>query len=417
MSVVLLASLACRADIKTIVGRNKSAAAASPAFTFDQVPRPSRNDAATEATFTLVDGTPDANGGGVERLNDGVIPAGQDDPADNFFFAPNTAGGRIAVDLGAAIEIAQVNTYSWHGDDRGPQVYALYAADGTADGFDAGPKQATDPRKAGWTLVASVDTRPPEGDPGGQYGVSVRNPDGVVGKYRYLLFDVARTENADPFGNTFYSEIDVIDRKAPAAAIPADPPAPGITVDTSGAPEMKAYGERVKKLAEEWYPLITAKLPSNGFVPPARVTIAFRKDYEGVAEAAGNRVVCSAKWFTDHPDDLGAIVHELVHVVQQYGRGDRPGWLVEGIADYIRFYHYEPPENRLRPDPDRSKYSDSYRTSAAFLHWAQETYDKDLVVKLNAACRRAEYGDDLWERYTKKSLEELGREWRDSLRP
>jgi len=34
-----------------------------------------------------------------------------------------------------------------------------------------------------------------------------------LGKFRYLLFDCYVTETADEFGNTFYSEIDVIAKK------------------------------------------------------------------------------------------------------------------------------------------------------------------------------------------------------------
>ena len=118
------------------------------------------------------------------------------------------------MDLGSAIEIKEVNTYSWHPNTRGPQVYKLYASDGTAKDFNSKPKTGTDPAKAGWTLVATVDTRPKEGQGGGQYGVSIADSTGAaLGKYRYLLFDISRTEADDDFGNTFYSEITVIEKK------------------------------------------------------------------------------------------------------------------------------------------------------------------------------------------------------------
>ena len=206
---------------------------------------------------------------------------------------------------------------------------------------------------------------------------------------------------------------------APILAPAPEPVAPKlvyeITFDVSDAPEMKAFAEQAQKAADEWYPKIAAKLPSDGFTPPAKITITFKKDYKGVAEAAGNKITCSPKWFTQHPDDVGAVVHELVHVVQSYGRGRRPGWLVEGIADYIRFFHYEPVKARPHPSAEKAKYSDSYRTTGHFLNWAQETYDKDLVVKLNAACRQAKYSDELWKQYTGKTLEELGAEWKAGL--
>jgi hypothetical protein len=43
--------------------------------------------------------------------------------------------------------------------------------------------------------------------------VSVSDATGVLGKYRYLLFDLFVVETADEYGNTFYSEIDVIEKK------------------------------------------------------------------------------------------------------------------------------------------------------------------------------------------------------------
>ena len=78
------------------------------------------------------------------------------------------------------------------------------------DGFKAEPKRGTDPESCGWKLVAKVDSRPKDGPVGGQYGVSISDSGGSLGQYRYLLFDISKTESEDPFGNTFYSEIDVI---------------------------------------------------------------------------------------------------------------------------------------------------------------------------------------------------------------
>jgi hypothetical protein len=198
-----------------------------------------------------------------------------------------------------------------------------------------------------------------------------------------------------------------------------------ITVDTSDVPEMAEYGQRVQKVAQEWYPKLIAMLPSEGFVPAKKVTITIKKDYKGVAAASGNRIVAAQKWFTEHPDDVGAFVHELVHVVQSYGRNRAPGatrppgWLVEGIADYIRFFRYEPESARPHPNPnsDRTKYDASYRVTGHFLNWAQNKYDKDLVVKLNAACRQGKYTPDLWKQYTGKTVEELGAEWKENLQP
>ena len=183
---------------------------ATEQFKFKNVPAPASDNAAAKATFTIVAGSADENSGGVGLLNDGKLPTQEDQPDGNFFFAADTEGGRVQADLGGVIAIQQVNSYSWHPNTRGPQVYKLYASDGTADGFNAKPGSGVDPEQAGWKLIASVDTRPKSGDGGGQYGVSISDSTGVLGKYRYLLFDMSRTESDDGFGNTFYSEINVI---------------------------------------------------------------------------------------------------------------------------------------------------------------------------------------------------------------
>ena len=146
-------------------------------------------------------------------LTDGLLPTEQDQPAANFFFNAGSDGGRFLMDLGTAIEIAQVNSYSWHPDTRGPQIYALFASDGTTAKFNLEPDAKTDPTSCGWKLIASVDTRPKQGDSGGQYGVSITDASGSLGKFRYLLFDAVPTESDDAWGNTFFSEIDVVAKK------------------------------------------------------------------------------------------------------------------------------------------------------------------------------------------------------------
>src|SRR5207244_5303969 len=112
-----------------------------------------------------------------------------------------------------------------------------------------------------------VDTRTKSGDGGGQYGVSISDSDGVLGKYRYLLFDMSRTENEDPFGNTFYSEITVIGKEREAAFITHS--SDGyceISIDSSDAPELKDWAEHtLAPVLAEWYPKIAAMLPSDGY--------------------------------------------------------------------------------------------------------------------------------------------------------
>jgi len=183
-------------------------------FKFARVPSPSKDDAATNAKRALVDGEMDENGATLSALTDGLLPREEDEPGANFFFNAGTPGGSFRLDLGQPIAISQVNSYSWHPNSRGPQVYALYVSDGSDAAFDPAPKGSRDPAKVGWTWVANVDTRPAGAEMGGQYGVSISLPGGFRA-VRYLLFVCSATESSDDFGNTFYSEIDVIAASKP----------------------------------------------------------------------------------------------------------------------------------------------------------------------------------------------------------
>ena len=441
--LILVGGGALRAEVQVTVGHHPPGEATAE-FRFEKMPCPSRNDAATEAAFVVIDGGGDRNGGPLDRLRDGKVPTEEDQPAENFFFAAGTAGGRLRIDLGQVIDVAQVNTYSWHPNTRGPQVYTLYLADGNVEGFNSIPQAGVDPGACGWTRIAAVDTRPTQGRGGGQYAVSISDSTGVLGRARYVLFDVSRTEADDPFGNTFYSEIDVVAADAGPAlpAVPAIEPAGPIqqhtvetedgryriVIDTTAAPDLTEWARgELAPVVRQWYPRIVDMLPSEGYQAPTQLSIVFR-DMQGVAATSGTRVHCAARWFRGQlkGEAKGAVVHELVHVVQQYGLARRanrnatrtPGWLVEGIADYIRWFLYEPETRGAEISAaglSRARYDASYRVSANFINWVVENHDKDLVRKLNAAARQGRYSDALWKEYTGHTVEELGEQWKQSL--
>ena len=198
------------APAASVVFDRNTGLAATPAFRFQSVPPPSKDDAATSAALALVVGVRDPNSAQLRVLTDGLVPSSEDQPRANFFFRDGSHGGRIRLDLGAVIEISQVNTYSWHSNTRAPQFYNLYASDGSAPNFNPAPDEKTHPADVGWTLLATVYTIPREGAMGGQFGVRISAPGGSLGKFRYLLFDCVPTEYDDPWGNTFFSEIDVL---------------------------------------------------------------------------------------------------------------------------------------------------------------------------------------------------------------
>jgi hypothetical protein len=144
---------------------------------------------------------------------------------------------------------------------------------------------------------------------------------------------------------------------------------------------------------------------------------------DGVAYTAGTNVVANSEWLSSqiHGEAVGSIVHELVHVVQQYHH-HAPGWLVEGMADYIRWFKYEPQSHgadivwmRHRGKSFSPHYNDSYRISANFLNWVTEKYDTNIVTEVSAVLRSGDYTEDFWKQKTGKSVEDLGAEWKKEI--
>jgi hypothetical protein len=205
-----------------------------------------------------------------------------------------------------------------------------------------------------------------------------------------------------------------------------------IDIDYSQVPELKDRVEKqLRPALEEWYPIIIADLPSNAFVAPRRFSIKLEANGGGVAGTAGTEVFANAKWIKQQlargpqNEAVGALVHEAVHVVQHYGHGaghnEVPGWLTEGIADYIRWWKFEPASAR-RPISATGRrgrpvsYKNGYQTTAAFLEYLARNHDHEIVVKLNAAARDGRYTPELWKKYTGKTVDELRAEFAATLK-
>lgn len=188
-------------------------------------------------------------------------------------------------------------------------------------------------------------------------------------------------------------------------------------VNSDDAPDMKAWAEKAAAICERAYSMINDELRSEGFRPTNVITMTLKNDYQGVAATSRYDIVGSVKFFRAHKDDVGAMVHETIHCVQRWKARGFPVWLVEGVADYVRFFKFEP--GKLgRIDPKTARYNASYRTSASFLAFIVEKYDREAILKLSALLRNPQetYSDAVFERMSGKTMPELEAEWRATLR-
>lgn len=169
----------------------------------------------------------------------------------------------------------------------------------------------------------------------------------------------------------------------------------------------QALQERLAGVFFNVYPKLVRKFNKNS---RTEVTITIDTAYKGVAYAHNGSVVISRNWLIKVPEDIDVVTHEVMHIVQAYPPGSGPGWLVEGIADYVRYKYGVNNEkaNWALPDLQNGQhYTDSYRVSARFLDWVERTRKKGMVKLLDRSLRSRTYSGEIWKLNTGYTLDEL----------
>ncbi|CAF3394306.1 unnamed protein product [Rotaria sp. Silwood1] len=155
------------------------------------------------------------------------------------------------------------------------------------------------------------------------------------------------------------------------------------------------------------YPQIVSRFNSNS---ARRVQFTVDPNFDKCpAVTSGANVTFSAKWLHDHPADTDVVTHELMHVVQAYS-SDNLSWLVEGIADYVRAKYGINNASAGWSMPNYSfdqMYTDSYRVTARFLIWLENRIDSSIVEQLDLCLRQEAYTEQIWQRLTGKTIDQL----------
>jgi predicted alpha-1,2-mannosidase len=171
-----------------------------------------------------------------------------------------------------------------------------------------------------------------------------------------------------------------------------------------------AYKQKFIDLYFLQYPKLSTKYNDK---VPKEIIFVIDKKYKGVAATEHGVIRFNPAWFEKNPEDLDVITHELMDVIQNYVDENIPGWLTEGIADYVRYSEGVNNEKAKWALPDikpEHRYDNSYRITARFLVWLNTKYKNDLVKKLDVAAREGKYNEAIWKVLTGKSLDIL---WED----
>jgi hypothetical protein len=201
----------------------------SPAFRFPTLPPPTDGDDADarrgKARITVAvgalhapEGRPQDKSGPADVLLDGHGQQNADAPGESAFIEDRSSGA-LLLDLGAAVRVERIHTYSWHQNPkvesnrgRAHQRYVLY---GSAD--DTAPPVSENAPDAGWEWIAQVNTDEHFGvaqsvaERPAQQVCAITSSNGVLGRYRWLLWWMPGSENRPMRfnANPFYGEFDV----------------------------------------------------------------------------------------------------------------------------------------------------------------------------------------------------------------
>ena len=168
-----------------------------------------------------------------------------------------------------------------------------------------------------------------------------------------------------------------------------------------------------KKLTDAFFAVYPKEAAMYNKHTANKVTFFIDPTYDGVAATGNDTVRFNPEWFRKHPNDIDVVTHEAMHIVQAYPDDAGPGWITEGIADYVRFKMGLDNAGAGWKLPDynaKQNYDNAYRITARFFVWIEQQYDKDFVKQLDAAMRSKKYNDDFSKQDTGKTFDEL---WND----
>ena len=120
----------------------------------------------------------------------------------------------------------------------------------------------------------------------------------------------------------------------------------------------------------------------------------------------GLTITLSERWFREHPDDVGCVLHELSHAYMRAPDYNTSTiWLIEGIADHVRdvlgfdtswtFAHFEP-----------GKATAGYQTTADLLAWLEERHP-GAVATLSRRLADGSYREAVFTEICGSPLREL----------
>ena len=139
--------------------------------------------------------------------------------------------------------------------------------------------------------------------------------------------------------------------------------------------------------------------------PPTDVRVEIDRPGPGPGWTTDATIHLGERWFAEHPDDVGCVLHELAHAYMRAPDQPDAPWLIEGIADYVR--------DVLRHDASwtmahhrQGSATAGYQTTAHFLLWL-EAREPGSVAELSRRLSAGTYDEETFVEITERPLSVL----------
>ena len=140
----------------------------------------------------------------------------------------------------------------------------------------------------------------------------------------------------------------------------------------------KQYQDFVKSITPKIAEILGIKSRS------LRVIMTSTLELPTLALTHGRSIFLNSEWFKKHPDDYGTIVHEIAHAVMDIQVAiEEEKWIIEGLADYVRYILGYPSKTGGLPKYDAKRLFKGYQYTAHFFLWLRERYGETEIKEIS----------------------------------
>lgn len=220
-------------------------------------------------------------------------------------------------------------------------------------------------------------------------------------------------------GQTYQYQLRVVGANGQVSALSASvsarhptatAPTPNLTFEyiRAPAPANKAAVEAIiRKELGIWYPKLGDAIAYPNYSPRTNLIIETNPDI--FMGRAGNRIGYNPAELnaTTMPDMLGGgLLHEAMHMVTDYGSQQKPTWLSEGIADWVRD-DLTLERKPYIPHAGVALGEMQYASAAAYMRYISRTHRASFARDINLAVRANQYSSNYVTNLTGRSESQL----------